>query len=274
MNDRKAKKRIRINRPPKFIRSGLFLILLVLGFFVIKERLLPSKSVAIIHNQQNISRLIYPFSSNHIDIIDADTSQFSEDDIREMIDMADGVVFAGGNDFDPTIYGGDHDLVEDYSREDDQKSLDLFAYSIEKNVPILGICRGMQLMNIYYGGSLYEDIKTQYSDQIIHRGDDRTYSYHNINILDDTYLKNILQDDVIEVNSFHHEGIKNLADGLVVSAKSPDGLIEAIENPYYSYMVGVQWHPEGNYEVNSYSKELFEDFIGKLWMKYLLKRNY
>ncbi len=270
MKERKAKKKVKKNSPLRIFKLGLVLIIAVLAIVVIRDRFFPKKLVAIVHNNQNISKVEYPFSSNNIMLMDVDSSQFSLEDIKEMVDEADGVVFAGGNDFDPSLYGGNPDLVEDYSREDDEKSIDIFAYAIEKNKPILGICRGMQLINIYYGGSLYDDIKSQYSTEIIHRGDDKTFAYHNVNIRDDSYLKEVIGENQIEVNSFHHEGIRKLADGLDIGAESPDGLIEAIENPYYSYMIGVQWHPEASYDDDEYSRRIFADFIRNMkWMKLL-----
>lgn len=261
MKERKARKKVRKNSPLRIFKLGLVLMIAILAIVVIRDRFFPQKVVAIVNNNQNISKVEYPFGSNNIMLIDADTSQFSLEDIKEMVDTADGIVFSGGNDFDPSLYGGNPDLVEDYSREDDEKSIEIFSYAVEKNKPILGICRGMQLMNIYYGGSLYDDIKIQYSTEIVHRGDDKTFTYHNVNIKDDSYLKKVIGESQIEVNSFHHEGIKKLADGLDASAKSPDGLIEAIENPYYPYMIGVQWHPEVSYPDDQYSKKIFDDFI-------------
>ena len=264
MKNRKAQK-VTIKKSPRgFVKPALFLLLAIFAIIFIRGGLSPSRAVAIVHNKQNISRIEYALTDGRIGIFDADTSQFSVEDINNMIDQADGVIFAGGNDFDPSFYGGDPDLVEEYSREDDEKSIGIFTYAIEKNKPILGLCRGMQLMNIYYGGSLYDDIKIQYSTKTIHRGKDKTYAYHSVNIRDDSYLKEIVGENQIEVNSFHHEGIRMLAEGLDIGAESPDGLIEAIENPYYPYMIGVQWHPEQSYTDDEYSRRIFADFIRNL----------
>ena len=261
MKERKAKKKVKKKLPLRIFKLGLVLIIAVLAIVVIRDRFFPQKTVAIVHNNQNTTGIEYALTDKNVGIYNVDTSQFSLEDVERMIDEANGVIFAGGNDFDPSLYGGDPDLVEDYSREDDEKSIGIFTYAIERNKPILGICRGMQLMNIYYGGSLYDDIKIQYSTEIIHRGDDKTFAYHNVNIKDGSYLREVIGENQIEVNSFHHEGIRKLADGLDVSAESPDGLIEAIENPYYSYMIGVQWHPESSYSDDEYSRRIFDDFI-------------
>ena len=270
MKERVAKKKVKKKLPLRIFKLGLVLIISVLAIVVIRDRFFPQKTVAIVHNNQNTTGIEYALTDKNVGIYNVDTSQFNLEDVERMIDEANGVIFAGGNDFDPSLYGGDPELVEDYSREDDEKSIGIFTYAIERNKPILGICRGMQLMNIYYGGSLYDDIKIQYSKDVIHRGQDKTYAYHSVNIRDDSYLKEIIGENQIEVNSFHHEGIRKLADGLDVAAESPDGLIEAIENPYYSYMIGVQWHPEASYSDDEYSKRIFADFIRKLKWRQIL----
>lgn len=245
----------------KFIKLVLFALLLVLGLILIYDRFFSYKNIAIVHNNQNVRNIEIFLTDNNVAINNIDTSRMDTDMCRRKIEGADGVIFAGGNDFDPDIYGGDRSLVEEYNREDDEKSLELLDYCIKENKPILGICRGMQLINIYYGGSLYDDLEKQFSKEIIHRGSDKTLTYHEINIREGASLSKIVKSDRIEVNSYHHEGIKDLAEGLSVSATSDDGLIEAIENPYYSYMLGVQWHPELSYENDKYSKKILKDFV-------------
>lgn len=245
----------------KFLKLVLFGLLLVLGLILIYDRFFSSKNIAIVHNNQNVKSIEILLTDNNVAINNIDTSRMDTDMCKRKIEGADGVIFAGGNDFDPEIYGGDRSLVEEYSREDDDKSLAILDYTIGLKKPILGICRGMQLINIYYGGSLYDDIGKQFSTQIVHRGSDKALSYHEIDLSEGSILSKILHSDRIEVNSYHHEGIKDLAEGLSVSATSDDGLIEAIENPYYPYMLGVQWHPELSYENNKYSKKIFKDFV-------------
>ena len=245
----------------KVIKMILLIILLILGYFIVRDNFLTKKTIAVVHNHQNINHIKIALDDNRIDTNDVDTSRMDTEMCKRKVERADGVIFAGGNDFDPDIYGGDRSLVEEYSREDDEKSLAILDYAIGLEKPILGICRGMQLINIYYGGSLYDDLEKQFSKEIIHRGSDKTLTYHEININEGSRLSKIVGSDRIEVNSYHHEGIKDLAEGLSVSATSDDGLIEAIENPYYSYMIGVQWHPELSYENDKYSKKILKDFV-------------
>lgn len=245
----------------KFIKLVLFALLLVLGLILIYDRFFSLKNIAIVHNNQNVNSIEMFLADNNVAINNIDTSRMDTDMCKRKVEEADGVIFAGGNDFDPDIYGGDRSLVEEYSREDDEKSLAILDYAIGLEKPILGICRGMQLINIYYGGSLYDDLGSQFSKDIIHRGSDKTLSYHEVDLSEGSSLSKILHSDRIEVNSYHHEGIKDLAEGLSVSATSDDGLIEAIENPYYPYMLGVQWHPELSYENDKNSKRIFKDFV-------------
>lgn len=245
----------------KSIKTVLLIILLILGYFIVRDNFLTTKTIAIVHNHQNIRPIKIALDDNRIMTNDIDTSRMDTEMCKRKVEGADGVIFAGGNDFDPEIYGGDRSLVEEYSREDDEKSLAILDYAIGLEKPILGICRGMQLINIYYGGSLYDDLGSQFSKDIIHRGSDKTLSYHEIDLSEGSSLSKILHSDRIEVNSYHHEGIKDLAEGLSVSATSDDGLIEAIENPYYPYMLGVQWHPELSYENDKNSKRILKDFV-------------
>lgn len=236
---------------------------LVIGLVLfIREKLRPQVTIAIVHNNQNISQIEYPIAVNDGMIYEINTDQYSMEEIENGILFgAHGVIFAGGNDFDPALYGGNRDLVEDFDMEDDQKSLAILKEAIEKEVTVLGICRGEQLINIYYGGSLYDDIEVQYGRDISHRGENKALVYHETNVERETKLGTILETDKIYTNSLHHEAVKDLADGLVISAKSDDGIIEAIENPYHPYMIGVQWHPEISYQEDEISQKLIDDFM-------------
>lgn len=245
----------------RFVKVVLFALLIILAVILIYDRFFSFKNIAIVHNNQNVKSIEMFLTDNNVAINNVDTSMMDIEMCKSALKGADGVIFAGGNDFDPDIYGGDRSLVEEFSREDDEKSLAILDYAIGLEKPILGICRGMQLINIYYGGSLYDDLGMQFSKNIVHRGSDKTLTYHEIDLSEDSILSNILRSDRIEVNSYHHEGIKDLAEGLSVSATSDDGLIEAIENPYYPYMIGVQWHPELSYENDKFSKKIFKDFV-------------
>lgn len=250
----------------KFIRNIILLVVLGLGIFIFLRS--GKKKVLIIGTSPRIGSEYHNIAKNYNYDLYISSGLGNVDDAREMIRDADGVIFAGGMDFDPSLYGSNHyDLVEEYFPDDDRDDLKLLSLAIEENKPILGICRGMQLINIYYGGSLYEDIPTQVGDYVSHRGDENTFSYHNISFNENSTIYDKLGGETTRnVNSMHHEGIKTLADGLMITAQSDDGIIEAIENPYYnSFMMGVQWHPEYNGgELDSLTKIIFDVFTNSL----------
>lgn len=245
----------------KISKKSLIVILFVISLFAIIIKINRQRAtIAIIHTNQYIGQVEEALFDSNCEVISINTREHDLENIREIINEADGVVFAGGNDFDPSLYGGESLLVEEYSREDDIKALDILEYTISSNKAILGICRGMQLINIYYGGSLYEDIPSQYGTQISHRGDNKSLINHDV-YMNGSYLSELLGQDYMMVNSLHHEAIKDLADGLRIEAQSEDGIIEAIINPYYPYMLGIQWHPEISYYDDDFSRTIFRDFV-------------
>ena len=129
-------------------------------------------------------------------------------------------------------------------------------------MPILSICRGLQVLNVQFGGSLYQDIPSQVDGAIQHaQNSARKEKVHHIEVLEETKLHSIVGERIM-TNSFHHQSVKALGEGLVISAKTNDGIVEAIEHPNYSFCVGVQWHPEElAIHGDSPSKKLFEAFV-------------
>ncbi len=251
----------------RFIRNFILFLLLVFGIFIFLKG--NKKKVLVIGSSQRLGSTYHQIASFYEYELHILTGiQTDKDTSRDIIKGVDGVIFAGGEDFDPALYGSDaYDLVETYSTDQDRSDLELLGIAIEENKPILGICRGMQLINIYYGGSLYEDIPSQFSKSISHRDGSHGFSYHNVNFNETSRLYEKLGvEKSRQVNSMHHEGIRNLADGLMATAISDDGLIEAIENPYYNnFMMGVQWHPEySDGELDELSKLIFDEFSKEL----------
>ena len=250
----------------KIIRNITLLVVLGLVIFIFLKS--GKKKILIIGTSPRIGSEYHNIANNYDYDLYISSGIGNVDDAREIIRNVDGVIFAGGMDFDPSLYGSNHyDLVEEYHPDNDRDDIKLLSLAIEENKSILGICRGMQLINIYYGGSLYEDIPTQVGDYVSHRGDENAFSYHNISFNENSTIYDKLGGETTRnVNSMHHEGIKTLADGLMITAQSDDGIIEAIENPYYnSFMMGVQWHPEYNGgELDSLTKIIFDDFTNSL----------
>mgnify|MGYP006320120149 FL=1 len=163
-----------------------------------------------------------------------------------LVKKLDGVVLSGGADIDP-------DYLEelpidgiDINPERDKPELILIKLLIDRHVPILGICRGMQMLSAALGGKLYQDIYTQHNvDCICHSQKiARGLTSHSVNIQKDTLLYSIMNTDCLDVNSFHHQAVKSVPKGFVVSAVAQDGIIEAMESVDYQPILGVQWHPE------------------------------
>ena len=161
----------------------------------------------------------------------------------------DGLVLHGGADVSPLSYG-EQPLHEKWAGDKirDEYEIDLVAAFERAGKPVFGVCRGLQLLNVAYGGTLYQDIATQLPGSLSHR-DASVYdrNFHTVDIQQGTRLAQLYADAPrLKVNSIHHQAIKDLAAGFVVEALSPDGLIEAIRRPdaHKPYMAAVQWHPE------------------------------
>lgn len=179
----------------------------------------------------------------NIEIVDLIEMEVSK--IDSIVKTVDGLLLSGGPDVDPIHF----DKVE----ERDKCSIDLRRDSIEitainsareVNLPILGICRGLQLLNVVYGGSLFTDIPTDVPNHSNHQqknGD----SYHNINIKQNSILKELIQNDTITVNSSHHQSIDKLAKNFTITSSTQDNVVESIEyNNKNHWVFAVQWHPE------------------------------
>ena len=176
--------------------------------------------------------------------------------IEKYVDMIDGLLIPGcDSDIHPILYGEEvkySSVKPELLRAEFE--IKLMEAALKKNIPFLGICHGMQLMNIFYGGTLIQHIPSEVVTNIIHRQDHpKTALTHKIIIKDNTKLSTM-------VNSSHHQAIKNIGSGLVVSAIAPDGVIEAIEDPSYKFMIGCEWHPE-YMSKNGVDIEIFQEFI-------------
>ncbi len=182
---------------------------------------------------------------------------------REYLDGLDGLLLSGGVDVDPARFGEEPlpDLGS-VTPERDAIELALTRRALEKDIPVLGICRGAQVLNIAAGGSVYQDINSQVGGVLQHRQTSpRWHPAHTISVTRDTRLLRILGSSRIGVNSVHHQSVRDLGSGLVVSARAPDGVIEAIESRDASFVVGVQWHPENMAKSSPPMRALFEAFM-------------
>jgi len=185
------------------------------------------------------------------------------DEIEQLADMCDGFLLTGGHDVSTELYGEAPigDLVKRCLKRDIMEKVFL-KIAIDNDKPVLGICRGIQFINVALGGSLYQDIPLQYPTETNHR-QNRPYNVpaHTVNIIEKTPLFNLLNIPKIQVNSLHHQAIKQLSPRLKEMAISEDGLIEAVYMPGHKFLWAVQWHPEYSHKTDSYSKAIFSEFV-------------
>jgi putative glutamine amidotransferase len=187
--------------------------------------------------------------------------------LRAVYQSLDGVLIPGGVDMDPHTFGearGTRLGRIDPAR--DTVELTLTRWAIEDKKPLLGLCRGSQVINVALGGTLYQDLDAEYPNPIKHdyfptAGYSRDYLAHPVSVVPGSRLCSIFERTDVQVNSMHHQGVKQLAPGLVVTALAPDGLIEGIESSNGHFMVGVQWHPESLVDHDAGMRRLFGTFI-------------
>ena len=183
--------------------------------------------------------------------------------ISEYVSLSDGIFFTGGADIDPSIYGEmpSPDLGKLQKRRDELE-IRIFSEAIKTRVPILGICRGMQMINAALGGTLFQDIPTEYDTPIKHKQIEGDFEpSHSVNITEGTPLAALVEKKRMCANSFHHQAIKTLGAGLHVSAHADDGMIEAVYLDEERYLRAYQWHPERLNKTDSDNRKIFEDFI-------------
>lgn len=180
----------------------------------------------------------------------------------EIMDELDGIVLAGGEDCDPAAYGEErHPTVEttmDARRQSNDLSLAKAAR--QRGVPTLGICLGMQVMNVAAGGTLVQDINSAIQTEIEHASIPEDRARHDVIVEKATRLGAILPGSELNVNSSHHQAINKVGEGLRVTAHAPDGVIEGLEDPKHPFYVGVQWHPE-DMKGEASAETLFGAFI-------------
>ena len=186
--------------------------------------------------------------------------------IREQVKLLDGLILSGGRDVDPHFYGEEPlEKLEAIFPERDVHEMALIKAAIDLKKPILAICRGMQILNVTYGGTLYQDISYAPGEHIKHYQIGSPYqATHTIKIDKNSALFKMADKMEIErVNSFHHQALKQVAKGLKVVATAPDGIIEAVEaeNEDGIFVMGVQFHPEMMFDKSTFARGIFKKFI-------------
>jgi putative glutamine amidotransferase len=187
----------------------------------------------------------------------------SKDDLDALLFRLDGILFTGGYDIDPRKYGGQlHPNVKNVDHTRDEIEIHLVVAAVESDKPFMGICRGLQVINIAMGGSLYEHLPDQLPGNVTHDNHHlaRDFLAHGVRVEPDNRLSRIISKDQVQVNSLHHQGIRRLAKGLLPTAYAPDGLIEAFELPKHPFGLEVQWHPEDLQEHEA-MRRLFQTFV-------------
>jgi putative glutamine amidotransferase len=184
----------------------------------------------------------------------------------DVVATADGILLAGGGDVQPSTYGQTaHATFDPAEAGRDEYELELVRLASEADVPLFGICRGIQVMNVARGGTLVQHIPEELASGVDHSVREPRYAIaHDIWVtagsLLERLMKETLEDGGCPVNSRHHQAVRTLGTGLVTTATAPDGVVEAIEDPSKRFCLGVQWHPENFYRTGEF-RALFEGFI-------------
>jgi putative glutamine amidotransferase len=185
--------------------------------------------------------------------------------LRAVYERLDGLLLPGGGDIDPVHYGESrHEKCNEPSAERDDTELALARWAIEGGMPLLGICRGIQVLNVALGGSLFQDIQAQLPGAERHDwypNHPRDRLSHTVSIHPDARLARIVGTGTLPINSLHHQSVKDVAPGLVVAGRSPDEIIEAVEAPGHPFAVGVQWHPEELVGNDDRAQRLFDALV-------------
>ena len=173
--------------------------------------------------------------------------EMSEKDANRIMEICDGFLFTGGQD------------VGSCPERDNPETL-LLSKALQADKPILGICRGLQFLNVFLGGTLWQDLPSEHPSEIVHRqGKPYGNPTHKVNLSGE--LKALLDTDILEVNTLHHQAIKDLTNGLIPMAVASDGIIEAVRMDNKRFVWAVQWHPEYMFKTDNNSMKLFDCFI-------------
>lgn len=187
----------------------------------------------------------------------------SEEDVVQLADALDGFLLTGGHDVDPELYGEEkRQVCGTLCMERDRLEVMLLEQVLKRNKPVFGICRGLQLLNVYLGGTLYQDLQTERPGSVEHRMKPPYDAVaHEVELAEDGLLMRITGQKRLGVNSCHHQGVKELAPELTVEAIAEDGLVEAVSMKGRGFAAAVQWHPEFSWQTDENSRKILGAFV-------------
>lgn len=186
-----------------------------------------------------------------------------EAELRRLVALCDGFLFTGGQDVSPRVYGEEkRPVCGECCEGRDKMERRLLPLVLEADKPVLGICRGIQIINAVLGGTLYQDLPSELPASVEHHmAPPYDGVSHTVTLESDSPLRSLLGKDTLGVNSCHHQGIKSVAPGLQVMARSEEGLVEAVCRPESRFLWAVQWHPEFSHKVDADSRKIFSAWI-------------
>ncbi len=186
-------------------------------------------------------------------IADASSSEF----LSDIVSIIDGLLIPGSRDMDPKFYGeSPHPAIKPMSPERTETEFAVLRLALERRIPVLGICGGMQFINVFYGGSIHQDIKALLPDALCHEGGEP----HGVTVVPDTVFGGFTKEKEFEIKSYHHQAINRVGEGLRVNALAPDAIVEGFESADGRVM-GFQWHPE--LERTRLSELIFTRFLSE-----------
>ncbi len=187
------------------------------------------------------------------------------EEIKEITNRIDGLYATGGYDIDPILFGEEpHPGLGNIIPERDQSELAVIKEMLEKEKPILGVCRGSQILNVAAGGDMYQDINTQINTELLQHSQKAPFDYrsHFVDVAEGSLLHRLTGKHKLRVNSFHHQANRSVHEGFRISGTASDGIIEAIESEIHPFVLGLQWHPEALiHEEDDPSLQIYQGFI-------------
>ncbi|AOU99293.1 hypothetical protein BI364_16340 [Acidihalobacter yilgarnensis] len=182
--------------------------------------------------------------------------------MAEYLELIDGLILIGGEDIDPTAYGEAPRMpLSHLNPHRDRAEMTLARAAVARNIPLLAICRGMQIVNVTLGGGIHSHLPDVYGQDVAHVGDEWAVLPHEIRLAPDSRLHGWLGTSQFSSLSGHHQAISTLGRGLRANAWAPDGVIEAFEHETHPFLVGVQWHPELNADKDPVQQRLFDCLV-------------